>query len=967
MRNTLFSSVIQFFNIIFILLLGFSAYSSEEHKEIHSKFQTPIRKSTPNLKTERDDIGSPTSFVLDQDEEQIDNESERSITPNSIDIEFEYDSISSEDSEDYARTVQDVETDVSFEEDTNAQKIIRKLNKKIDSQAVLESDYDNLYIAHFRGFHYLKDRFPVRHVRRTHIKTSHIKKRTYCPAVYNKTGIGFGTPSPTKSQFSPSVEDITEKLDKLDVKEVVPHWDNKKKGKANEVFFSSPKHRLHQLISNSYDRYHEEVESGESGELLGGLDSSESPYVATADEPYHAFRYAYGLKLPDCQKEYAFRPNFRPHKKLKPKHHLVGKVIVFLHPLHAYLESDAAHVPTLGALGEISPGWLARYECETTFQTSVAGKYIVLEEIAKVPSLIKYNSNYHARYGLTERVFNNRKKKLEDATTIFDRIKIEQELMDHIAKHQAERLLRRTKAYVREKKGVLVYQDIPMTSGLSHYSLSRSGLKEYISQSQSIHKLNFPKKQQELKQQLKSSVKEEKSSSSKKLFLSTNPQFYYEKNQSRRHFRVNEEEIESIFQRFLGHRNKRHIRQLLVRSIRNDWQYISDSKLKHIPEAIESVPNERLRDRNIFKLYCMEMQSKRNGIDRQTLEALSHIWNYGEQTSILIYNRSEEDLQKLIKKEKIGLDSFQSCLHFLSIEAEGNESNEYVPLTCMTDYQDEGIFDDFNIEEFLKKKQKHKLPQDQIQSHIDSLFYWIDQQGSRRTFRESLVDGSKRDCGFISIGMDRQEAIDLLIRNATNEETQKFIAPEVMALIALEEITDTFPAILQELQRSFSIERNALVEQLEVQRAQLNKNLGLTTEAGHTLESMCLYIEEHQTEYPWYEAFNANMERLEEINREMENFIPSKKQLEAFVQYEFGEPRRGFLSYFRNGGGTLEAIARLRGIEITVLTGESDLTQTLYVPPMPDNLHKYFLRHTGYEDENERVILNHFNLLEEII
>ena len=253
------------------------------------------------------------------------------------------------------------------------------------------------------------------------------------------------------------------------------------------------------------------------------------------------------------------------------------------------------------------------------------------------------------------------------------------------------------------------------------------------------------------------------------------------------------------------------------------------------------------------------------------------------------------------------------------------------------------------------------------------LFKWYDSKvGCERIFRQLEVDGSQGNCGFTAIGIDRENAISLLEQNAEDEQTRKLIAPEIKALVT--EPQDTareesymqgLPPILQALRQRFHHEYGDLVVQLESQRADLNESLELEGEAAFTFEQMQAHLNENLERYDWGNAFLHDFIRLRQIDTEMEEFLPSAQQLIAFVRYEFGD-RHGYLSYFGDGGGALEAIARLRGIEITVLVGADKLTQTLYVKPNADNPHKYFLHHVGGVDSKGRGFLNHFNLLEEI-
>lgn len=963
-RSIVNNKVFCVFTIVFSFLLGFSGSCTEENKEKNDVFKTPILDRS-NLKTECDEISSIVALSnnfcddLQSEEENIN----RSITPNSIDVEFGYDTLSSEDSDEGSSYFD--ESDKNFAGDENPQ-IIEELNERIKRKEGSENNYPNLYIAHYRGLHYLRDRFQTPHTRHVHIKTSHVKQTTHSPAIYYKTCIGFSTPQPLKQQMSTSVDELTVNFEKMSIEKVVPsYW-------SKDILFSSPERRLHQRLSNSYDGFHNDIMSGIYIEELQGMNSPESPYVAAADGPYHALRYAFGLKLPKCQRSFVFSPNYRNGGK--PKHSKLGKVLVFIHSLPEYANADASHIPSLGALGEINPQTRALDESETTFKTFVAGKYIILEEIAKVPSLVKYKSYYKQKYGLTDKPIKPNAKKrdlnsfytwkheiLEKAATEQQKSEAENEFMDRIARYQARRIFRKAKEYINQVvNGKLVYQKVPYG-----YSLYPADLKE----ARKLHKRNFPKLQAHLKSKLALILSKKPqasstylSSISKELFPSINPQFYYENN-PRYYFKTSDDLINSIHQRFLSHRNNKYIRRLLMGTMKNDLHHIKPFFMDRITVPIA---DNLLMDRNVFKFYFKNIKKwKGNRIDRQTLEVLSHIWNFGERTLIKIYKQSKESPNKLEWAQGIGSDKYKGFLCFLKIDERNDSYAEYIPLQYMRDYKGTEIFDDFSIEKYMTSKNGTELGIDQPFDKKDLLFKWADQTGTQRTFRESYVDGSQGNCGFTAIGIDREEAIKLLIKNTENPETQRLIAPEIRALITVPEEGTILPSVLQELRQHLYYERRALVEQLETRRRCVNETLLLNENDGLTFQGVQEHIHEHKDQFEWWQTFIENFESLQSIDHKIDNFIPSSQQLSAFVEYEFGE-RHAYLSYFRDGGGALEAIARLLGVEVTVLEGSNDLNQVLYVPPALGNNHRYFLHHVGGVDEKGRGFLNHFNLLEEI-
>lgn len=578
----------------------------------------------------------------------------RADSPNSIDVAFLYESDASADSETEGATFSEYisETENSLN-DAETRKMVEELNQRLAHETGAERDFPHLYIAHYRGLTYLRDRFVRPHERRMHYRTSHARRTTYSPAVYDKSHVSYGTPEPQEKQVESSVEDITDKFEQLSVTTPVPtYWKT-----STKRLFSSPLHRHHQRASNTYDAYHKEA-VGRDQEELGHFDSPESPYVAAADGPYHALRYAFGLKLPECQRPFAFRPDY-DQRTGYPRHHHMGKVLIFVHSLPEYLQEEAAHVPTLCALAEISAQTRSLDESETTFRTFVRGKYIVFEEIARVPSLAEYRSHYQRRYGLTKRLFNNRRKAILEARDEKEKKAAEEELCDRIAEYQARRLLRRAKEYVEARKGKLVYKKVP-----DGYDVTPPDLHL----ARKLHKENFETKQKEIKT-LQSLQREPQTLAEsplprRQLFsVQEEEKIHFYSDEPRLYFSV-DEHIDTLLARLSSHRNNRFIRRFLIRDMRADWGDFQ--KVIHEEEKLEPTDDFLLK-RTTFKRYLRNFSQWHRGLSGTgMIEALTYLWRLDRQTPFHIWTEGLTP-HCLQQDHVIGPERSQDTLHVLKV------------------------------------------------------------------------------------------------------------------------------------------------------------------------------------------------------------------------------------------------------------------------------------------------------------
>lgn len=144
------------------------------------------------------------------------------------------------------------------------------------------------------------------------------------------------------------------------------------------------------------------------------LSHPENPFVSTGDLPFHALRYAYGLKSYPGHQDERLRPRWNTEGRAERPYS--GKFYVSAYTLEEYLTQPANHVFSMHTTGEIVALSTNKAERETSFFSYQPGKNIVYQHVAKYPS---FNGDFHDlfeyKYGLNKELFRIFKESLKTA------------------------------------------------------------------------------------------------------------------------------------------------------------------------------------------------------------------------------------------------------------------------------------------------------------------------------------------------------------------------------------------------------------------------------------------------------------------------------------------------------------------------------------------------------------------------
>jgi uncharacterized protein YjbI with pentapeptide repeats len=159
---------------------------------------------------------------------------------------------------------------------------------------------------------------------------------------------------------------------------------------------------LQQLYTTDYDAFHRLLKEDKT--LKDLFPEGANPFVSTGGRPYHALKYAYGIKPYAGHENERLRPRWRKNGRAERPYS--GKVYLSLHPILDYGVGGPAHVPSLNTAGRIVVNADIIAEYETTFPAWIAANRTIHTHIAKYPSFRDgYKTIFLYKYGLTPALY----------------------------------------------------------------------------------------------------------------------------------------------------------------------------------------------------------------------------------------------------------------------------------------------------------------------------------------------------------------------------------------------------------------------------------------------------------------------------------------------------------------------------------------------------------------------------------
>ena len=343
--------------------------------------------------------------------------------------------------------------------DSEVQRDLAKLNRDFaeaferDVLAVLLASIKTQFrIAEYRGITYTRTGWN-KEARRFHRTWSEIGKAIHCPAAYVAAGVDFKHPSGRRAMIEAPIRTRAAlDLEALKIKQFLLQLRRSGSVVVEGTTYAHLGDALQEEYTRDYCEYSRLL-------LRLGFHVNANPFVSAADVPYHAIKYALGLKPYDGDEYKLLLPCWRKNGLCeRPK---VGKVYISFHPLTDYGPSGAYSVPQKLYRGEIErvPIVIAQ-ERERTFPGLMESGRVISVLIAKYPSFDGPHSPFHlSHYGLNEENYNA----FKEAMRIYPPHSKEREYVEQLlgrwlnAFYQLE-LVAKVQQYASKQSVVLVYQ-----------------------------------------------------------------------------------------------------------------------------------------------------------------------------------------------------------------------------------------------------------------------------------------------------------------------------------------------------------------------------------------------------------------------------------------------------------------------------------------------------------------------------
>ncbi|AIK96314.1 SEL1-like repeat protein [Candidatus Odyssella acanthamoebae] len=364
------------------------------------------------------------------------------------------------------------------------QKKLAQLNKLLSQKKKIDfSKYPEFHIALYRGVHYLPEIFHDKDSRKEFRTKDQVGSALFSATACSATGLEF----------------LSSKQDDFELLESHAQVSTRALAKFKHSFPKSY-HKFHETYSNSHKDFHKLLkepllESNAAGREERAqafvnyiyflhqeavnvpsfrIESAilRNPHVSFSLIPFHAVKYALGAKsfyTPTGDKARLLRPEYDADGV--PKHSYLGKVYVSILTLEDFFKQDPYLVLRNHALGRVKI--TTHYnnkilkEDEVTLSGYLPANRVIATRSIRCPRFDQDAgslalSDYQKKHGISPKIYQNYKKKLEgikyqkDSFAELEKL-TKEDIFEDIATHQDKELLRLAKEEARKRGGVLIY------------------------------------------------------------------------------------------------------------------------------------------------------------------------------------------------------------------------------------------------------------------------------------------------------------------------------------------------------------------------------------------------------------------------------------------------------------------------------------------------------------------------------
>lgn len=375
-----------------------------------------------------------------------------------------------EEGVDIRKQIQRPQVSRQAKEDLEAlNKLIRRgwpLKKAIDE---LESErskkgqiFSKFFIAQYRGISYTTTKWNQKS-RRAQRRDDDVGKAIYSSSVLKAAGL-----NPYR-YYKHALEELEKSKEKLHTyanltREILLTLREERAYEHKGYTYRNLAYLIQNVYTQGYDEFHRSIKNHPLIKQLFLNDSN--PFVSMGDVPYHALKYAYGLKVYKGHKHERLPPRWNSAGRAERPYS--GAMHLSIHPIEDFDQDGPLNVVSLNRTAEIKLKSELQIvsERETCFPGFLPEHRVVFKHIAKYPSFKKkcYKKIYLQKYGITKDLYRKFYRALKRAKPHSPEMKaLETTIGEWLCSYQEVKLINIAFEESKKRGGVLIYQDVEGT------------------------------------------------------------------------------------------------------------------------------------------------------------------------------------------------------------------------------------------------------------------------------------------------------------------------------------------------------------------------------------------------------------------------------------------------------------------------------------------------------------------------
>lgn len=339
---------------------------------------------------------------------------------------------------------------------------LAKLNALIAEGKTLEEAQKKVhtvfYVAQYRGLVHLTSKW--NHTSRVaHRKECEQGQPQYSASVYKEAGIElYKNYSVAQQQIKQNRAQIESHAETL--KEIILTLREPRPCTANNYSYTNLAYLLQNIYTQDYDEFHRLL--NKDSLLKGIFLNNANPFLSTGDVPYHALKYAYGIKPYKGHEQERLRPRWNNEGRAERPYS--GVTYISLHPVTDYDEDGPLHLVSLNRDAQVKlKNELNNIaERESCFPAYMPAGRVIAKHIAKYPSFKgEYKQIYNLKYGITASFYSKLRAMFLQATPHSTEMKDFKKILgEWLCSYYEIRLIDRARRTAEQNGGILIYRDI---------------------------------------------------------------------------------------------------------------------------------------------------------------------------------------------------------------------------------------------------------------------------------------------------------------------------------------------------------------------------------------------------------------------------------------------------------------------------------------------------------------------------